>query len=106
MAHPEFERVATGIDPYEHPQKTAVALIKKFELDLASPPITDEPIPKELRWKEGESSRFIDGHRVVRWGVGTTWRWDWGKKFTSFEQVLDFDPATIKVLPPNPKTSP
>ena len=49
MAHPEFELVATGIDPYEHPRKSAVTLIKKFELDLAFPPVRDDPIPRKMR---------------------------------------------------------
>lgn len=99
ISHPKFVRVATGIDPYEHPQKAAIALIKKFEIDLSSVPFTDEPIPREMRWEDETFPGFREGHRVVRWGAGTTWRWNWGEEFKSFEQVLDFDPASIKVLP-------
>lgn len=85
VSHPEFEKAVTGIDPYKHPQKSALKLLEKLDIDLCGIPIplSDDPSKAEITFfEENESSRLdASGRRVVRWGTGTTWRWDWGKKF-------------------------
>jgi hypothetical protein len=100
ISNPDFERFVTGIDPYKHPQKSTLKLLEKLDLDLCGIPIPLTDDPAELgttHFAENESSKIDEsGHRVVRWGSGTTWRWDWGGGFHTLEQVLEFDPAELK----------
>jgi hypothetical protein len=87
ISHPEFERSVTGIDPYQHPQRSAVRLAEALDLDLVYVPLTDDSLPPVP-----ESGVDGQGHRVVRWGASTTWRWDWGDRFKTEEDVLVYQP--------------
>ncbi len=100
VSHPEFQKYVTGIDPYKNPQKAALKLLEKVQLDLCgiSIPLTDDPIEVGIMdFEEGQSSKIdASGHRVVRWGAGATWRWDWGNEFKSLEEVLEYDPDRLE----------
>jgi len=100
ISHPEFEKSVTQINPYKYPQKSALKLLEKLDLDLCgiSIPLSDEPAKAGMmHFEKGESLKLnASGHHVVRWGAGATWRWNWGEGFTSLEQVLEFDPAELK----------
>ena len=87
LSNPDFELAITGIDPYQHPQQSMLRMIEALDLDMASVPLTDEPIPPVP-----EDGLDADRHRVARWGTSVTWRWDWGKRFTTVEEVLAYEP--------------
>ena len=87
ISHPDFERAITGIDPYQHPQRSALRMAEILDLDIAYVPANDDPVPP-LR----EDGLDSEGHRVVRWGASTTWRWNWGDQVRTEEDVLAFQP--------------
>jgi len=96
--NPEFERLVTGIDPYQHPLKSRLKLIEKLDIDLTIYiDLSNEP---KKRLFTGKESSIIDeeGNLVVRWGSGTTARWNWGREFTDIEQVLEYDPLAPGAL--------
>lgn len=93
LQHPDFERVLTGIDPYQHPRQARLRMLDLLDLDinLAGVPTSDDPIANPF--EDGASSKTLaDGRHVVRWGATATSHWDWGAEFTSVEQVLAYDP--------------
>lgn len=91
---PDAESYITGIDYYEHPrlcrQKMA-QLYPKLRLGI---PDEDKPIPRPRLDGPGHPTAVEDAHGAhhVRWGTGETWQFDWGKQFTSIEQILAFSP--------------
>ena len=87
LSNPEFEYALTGIDPYQHPQQSALRMIEILDLDIAGAPLSDDPLPPLP-----ENGVDIDGHRVGRWGGGSTWRWNWGDQFNTEAEVLAYQP--------------
>jgi hypothetical protein len=87
ISNPDFERSITGIDPYQHPQQSALRMIELLDLDVAGFPETDEPIQPYPEDDLDES-----GHKVARWGASTSWRWDWGDRFGTEADVLAYRP--------------
>ena len=87
LSNPAFEHALTGIDPYQHPQQSALRMIELLDLDIAGIPLNDNPLPSMP-----ENGVDAEGHRVGRWGGGATWRWDWGKQFQSEKEVLSYRP--------------
>ena len=93
IANPDFEHHVTSIDPYLHPLDARLKLIEILDLDLTfGLNIKNEPVKKSFTGKES-SIINKDGNRVVRWGTGTTSRWNWGKGYSDVEQVLEFNPT-------------
>ena len=90
---PSAETYLTGIDYYEHPRECRQRLSDLYpQLDLPIPE-TDDPIPRpELGLGDAGSTTDENGRRHVRWGDGTTWIWDWGRKLTTVEDVFNFSP--------------
>jgi hypothetical protein len=90
ISNPEFEKLMTGIDPWEHPQKARQRLFELTPQDVGEAPISDEPLPRPA---DGQLS-FVDeqGQRSARWGATTTWHWNWGESFASIDDVLAYDP--------------
>ena len=90
LANPDFEQLATGIDPWEHPRLAREKLHRLYPLDIGGLPTSDEPIP---RLPDGQVT-FVDdeGRMQVRWGTGKTWHWDWGHRFAMIEDVLKYQP--------------
>ncbi len=91
LSNPEFFRLMSGIDPYQHPQLAAQKTLENLPIDMgAAIPGSDDPI-EEL--PEDESSWVgEDGRRRVRWGTGFTGHWEWGEEFKTVEQALAYDP--------------
>jgi hypothetical protein len=91
MSNPDFVHHVTGIDPYDKPRSAYQRLREIFTIDFGpGVPKDDTPRP---RLPDGQSSFFNDkGERCVRWGEGYTSHWEWGKQFTSIEQVLAYQP--------------
>ncbi|MDF1515939.1 MAG: uroporphyrinogen decarboxylase family protein, partial [Anaerolineae bacterium] len=87
LSNPDFECALTGIDPYTHPQKSALRMVEILDLDIASVPLSDDALPPLP-----EDGVDAEGHRIGRWGGGTTWRWDWGAKFKTEADVLIYQP--------------
>jgi uroporphyrinogen decarboxylase len=90
---PEFERAATGIDPYQKPRSARIRLAEVLDLDHVGNgiPKTDEPVVDHFA--DGSSSKVLeDGSHVVRWGAGATSTWEYGAAFADIKQVLDYDP--------------
>lgn len=88
FSNPEALRLLTGIDPYLHPQKAELEMLRRYHVDVWWPALSDEPVERR------EDSVVVDeqGREATRWGAGTTWHWDWGNRFATLEQVLAFDP--------------
>lgn len=80
----------TGVDPQQEPQRARQRLLEMLPMDVGSAPASNDPVDA---LPENELSGVTaDGARVVRWGAGHTWHWDWGKRFTSMEDVLSYEP--------------
>lgn len=94
VSHPDFIQKVTGIDSGQHPQIAQIKLIETLDLDIDRVPPIDEPITVSFT-DDNESIIDQDGNRVVRWGAGTTWRWNWGEHFHNIDQILDYEPRTI-----------
>jgi len=93
MSNPDFLRLISGIDPYEHPREAALKTFEQLPVDMgAAIPASDDPIDPV---PEDESS-FIgeDGRRRVRWGAQFSGHWQWGEDFTSVEQALAYEPLS------------
>ena len=90
FSNPGFEQEITGIDPWRHPQAARRRLLELLPLDVGNVPGMDEPID---RLPEDQLTGVDEtGGRVARWGTGYTWHWDWGKRFTTIEDVFAYDP--------------
>jgi hypothetical protein len=87
LSNPDFEYALTGIDPAQHPQLSALRMVDLLDLDIATVPMDDNPLPPIP-----ENGVDANGHKVARWGGGTTWRWDWGDQFKSEEEILAYHP--------------
>jgi hypothetical protein len=89
---PDAETLLTGIDYYEHPRKCRERLRELYpQLELPIPE-SDNPIPRPaLDLSQSSEVDEQGGHRI-RWGDGTTWTWDWGKRFRSVDEVFAFSP--------------
>jgi hypothetical protein len=87
LSNPAFEYALTGIDPYQHPQKSVLRMVEVLDLDIAGVPLDDDPLPPMP-----ENGIDNEGHKVGRWGGGATWRWDWGDQFSTEEEVLAYHP--------------
>ena len=91
ISNPEFFRLMSGIDPYEHPRQAALKALEQLPIDMGSgAPATDDPIEP----LSDDASSFVgeDGRRRVRWGAQLTGHWEWGEDFTSVEQALAYQP--------------
>lgn len=90
FSNPDAEQLITGIDPWEHPKLARERFLELTDIDMGSVPVSDEPIEK---LPEGQSS-FEDasGRRAVRWGMGQSWHWDWGRLFPDIGSVLRYRP--------------
>ncbi len=91
FSNPEFFRLMSGVDPYQHPQEAARKTLEQLPVDMgAGIPATDDPIEP---LPEDQSS-FVDenGRRHVRWGAQLTGHWEWGEDFQTVEQALAFEP--------------
>ncbi len=90
FSNPAFEQMVTGIDPWQHPQQARRRLLALMPMDVGDVPLTDDPI--EHIPDDQLSFTDSDGTRHARWGTGKSWHWDWGKRFTSVEDVLAYEP--------------
>jgi len=90
---PDAETYLTGIDYYEHP-KLCREKLRELYPQLGLPvPETDAPIPRPKLDLRGDSvSTDEHGRHHVRWGDGETTHWDWGKQFSSADEVFAFSP--------------
>lgn len=87
ISNPDFEYEITGIDPYQHPQRSAVELVEKLDLNIAHIPPTDAHIPPL-----SEDGKDTEGHPVARWGASATRLWDWGHEFNTVDDILAYKP--------------
>jgi hypothetical protein len=90
LSNPAFEKLMTGIDPWEHPQLARQRLLELIPQDMGGVPTSDEPL--EHLPEDQLTVTTKDGQRAVRWGASHTWHWDWGKHFKTVEDVLTYDP--------------
>jgi hypothetical protein len=90
---PDAETYLTGIDYYEHPRQCRLRLRELYpQLELPVPE-SDDPKPRpELGLEDETSSLDEEGRRHVRWGDGESGQWDWGRQFTTAEDVFAFSP--------------
>jgi hypothetical protein len=90
---PDAETFVTGVDYYEHPKLCREKMNELYPfLDLPVPE-DDAPVPRPKLGLEAETSRLDEhGWRHVRWGDGESSHWDWGKRFSSAEDVFAFSP--------------
>jgi hypothetical protein len=87
---PDAETYLTGIDYYEHPRLCRQKLQELYpELGLPIPP-EDTPIPRPS--SAVDSNPLDEPRHRVRWGAGETWTWDWGIRFQSVDEALEFSP--------------
>jgi len=90
---PDAETYLTGIDYYEHPKLCREKLYELYPQLGLGIPSDDTPRPRpELDLVGDSSTEDEQGRHFVRWGDGMTGHWDWGKKFTSAEDVFAFSP--------------
>ena len=90
---PDAETYLTGIDYYEHPRQCRLKMWQLYPQLLLPVPENDDPIPRPPAESDG-SGILLDeqGRRTVRWDDSHSWHWDWGKAFTSVDEVLAFSP--------------
>ena len=89
---PDAETYLTGIDYYDHPK---LCRQKMHELyPFLGLPVPEEDTPKKRPTMDGAdfSSATHDGAHVIRWGDGESWQWNWGVRFDSLDEALDFSP--------------
>ncbi|NLN76699.1 MAG: hypothetical protein GX139_10355 [Armatimonadetes bacterium] len=84
---PDAESYITGIDYYQHPKQCRDRMRELYPCLELSPMHDDAPIARPVEADERE-----DGDHSVRWGDGKSWRWDWGAKMKSAEDVFAFSP--------------
>ncbi|MGC8778259.1 MAG: uroporphyrinogen decarboxylase family protein [Candidatus Caldatribacteriaceae bacterium] len=90
LSNPDFEWELTGINPREHPQKARLRTLELLDIDVEIPPRSDTPVVFQMT-EEGQL-RNVQGKPVAAWGSGITWAWDHGARFSSLEEILQFDP--------------
>ncbi len=86
---PDAIEYITGIDPWQHPRLAQKALVERYAVDLYTLPLEDNPIPRP---PNGVVYEDAEGRKTVRWGWDHTWHWDWGHRFKSVEDVLNYQP--------------
>ncbi len=90
LSNPAFEEAVTGVDPWQHPQRARRRLLELLPVDVGAVPDSDEPIervsPDQFTVVDSE------GRQSARWGTGSTWHWDWGRRFKTIEDVVAYDP--------------
>jgi hypothetical protein len=93
FSNPRYEEMVTGIDPWARPRSARQALLRALPIDVTGAggiPVDDTPVP---RLPDDQSVYTdADGRLSVRWGTGTTWHWDWGRRFQTIDDVLAYDP--------------
>lgn len=94
LSNPDFETQLTGIDAYENPQRARIKTLQLLDIDVATPPLQDNPQP---RVKDNSSMMDSRGGKVIKWGAGTSWRWDHGFMFKDIDDILDFNPISFFV---------
>jgi len=87
--HPDFVRDATGVDPYEHPLISSRRLIERFDIDLGSFPLSDEPQKPPTERQQDDTVQTEDGGYRSRYSPETQWYLK--TPFKSVEEVLNFD---------------
>jgi hypothetical protein len=90
LSHPEFERALTGIDPYEHPQRSKLRMIELLDLAVDSAPLEDAPLPRPAAEPAAEPAEGRRRDRV-RWGAGSTWTWN-HRRCETLEEMFAFEP--------------
>jgi hypothetical protein len=90
LSNPRFEELVTGIDPWQHPRGARERMLELIPQDVGSVPLSDDPIERLV--DDQITVETEDGARAARWGAGHTWAWDWGKHFSSIDDVLAYDP--------------
>ncbi len=86
--HPLFIEKTTGINPFDHPDKAVVELIRKLDIDWYV------SIPeKARRFSPKESSRIEDGVKYTEWGF-TGSQWEEESVFEDMEDVLSYNPLS------------
>ncbi|MGD9519131.1 MAG: uroporphyrinogen decarboxylase family protein [Armatimonadota bacterium] len=91
LSNPEFLRLMSGLDPYEHPRQAALKTLEQLPIDMGGGvPATDDPI--EPLAADAAYGTGPDGSRLPRWGSGVSSHWEWGSAFTSVEQALAYQP--------------
>jgi hypothetical protein len=87
ISNPDFEYKITGIDPYQHPQRSGSKMVETLDLSIGHIPPSDDPLPPL-----SENGKDAQGHPVARWGASVTWPWDWGHEFKTVEDILAYEP--------------
>lgn len=91
LSNPDFVELVTGIDPYEKPRTAHMRLHEIFKIDLGvGIPKDDTPLTR----LPNDQSVFLNnqGDKCVRWGAGLSAQWEWGRRFTTIEEVLNYQP--------------
>ena len=90
---PDAETYLTGIDYYEHPRLCRLRMKELYPQINLGVPEKDDPKPRPLLDASGRQATVdSEGRHHVRWGDGASSHWDWGKQFTSAEDVFAFSP--------------
>ena len=90
---PDAESYLTGIDYYDHPRQCRLRLKELYPMLNLSIPDTDEPKSRPSLGAVGRSADTDEqGRHHIRWGDGISSHWDWGRKFSSAEEVFAFSP--------------
>jgi len=85
---PAYIETYLGIDPYQESVRAVQKLIRTHPIDVAVVPYSDKPIPRPILKRNADG----EGHELPCWGTGFTDNWEWGKGFSSIEDVLAYDP--------------
>ncbi|MHB9133240.1 MAG: uroporphyrinogen decarboxylase family protein [Armatimonadota bacterium] len=90
---PDAETYLTGIDYYDHPKLCRERLKELYPMLELGIPENDTPKRRPALDLVGDSSSTdAEGRHHVRWGEGESSHWDWGIKFASIDEALDFSP--------------
>lgn len=96
LGSPEAQTYITGIDYFEHPRLCRQRLAELYPQLNVEIPATDDPLPRPaLDLDERTAGADGEGRRVVRWGNGATFHWDFGKQFHTAEDVFRFSPLQV-----------
>lgn len=90
---PDAETYITGINYFEHPRQCRLKLSEIYPKLNVEIPDSDEPVQQPgLDLDHDSEGTNKEGRRVVRWGDGITFHWDFGKQFKTVEDVFAFSP--------------